>query len=56
MVIEIYISKAYYGVCWLYLILLLIHIGFTLPIVNWIMGCFTFTSYVFLINGSASIF
>ena len=36
--------------------LLLIHIGFSLPIVKWIMTCVTFASFSILINGVASGF
>jgi hypothetical protein len=54
--IKLYLSKAYDRVSWLYLHLLLIHIGFSLPLVKWIMGCVTITSFAVLINGSTSNF
>ena len=50
--IKLDLSKAYDRVCWLYMRLIWIHTGFNLPIVNWIMGCVTYTSYDVLINES----
>lgn len=32
----------------------MIHVGFNLPVVNWIMRCISSVSYVILINGAAS--
>jgi hypothetical protein len=55
-VIKLDLSKAYDRVSWLYLHLLLIHIGFSLPLVKWIMGCVTIVSFAILINGSTSNF
>jgi hypothetical protein len=56
MVITLDLSKAYDNLFSLYLRLLLIHIGFTLPIVNQIKGCVTIANYVVLISGSATRF
>jgi hypothetical protein len=50
-VIKLDLFKAYDRVSWLYLRLLLIHIGFSLPLVKWIMGCVTTASFAVLING-----
>jgi hypothetical protein len=55
-VIKLDLSKAYDRVSWLYLQLLLIHLGFSLPLVKWIMGCVSSTLFVVLINGSTSSF
>ena len=51
--VKLDLSKAYDLVSWLYLRLLLIHIGFSLTIIKWIMAYVTITSFVFLINGFA---
>ena len=40
-VIKLDFSKAYDRVSWLYVRLLLLHVGFRLPLVKWIMGCAT---------------
>jgi len=53
-VIKLYLSKAYDRVPWLYLHLLLIHMGFALSLVKWIMGCVNITSFEILIHVSAS--
>jgi hypothetical protein len=56
MVLKPILSKAFDQTCWLYIRLLLIYIGFNLPVVNWIMGCISTVSFAVLINGSASPF
>jgi len=47
---KIDLSKSYDRVSWIYPILLLLHIGFYLPLVRWIMSCVTKVSFVMLIN------
>jgi hypothetical protein len=48
--IELDLSKAYDRTSWLYLRLMLLHVGFYLPVANWKMGCISSISYVVLIN------
>jgi hypothetical protein len=55
-VIKIDLSKAYDRVSWVYLRLLLTHLGFENPFINWVMGCLTTASFAVLINGAASPF
>eukprot|EP00253_Pinus_taeda_P022843 PITA_22843 len=55
-VLKIDLSKAYDRISWLYLRMLLTHIGFSYPFVSWIMGCITNVSFVVLVNGGASSF
>jgi len=52
--IKLDLSKAYDKVSWIYLKLLLIHLGFSLPMIRWIIGCITIVSFSLLINGVAS--
>lgn len=54
-IIKIDLSKAYDRISWMYLRLLLTHLGFRYDFVRWIMGCVSSTSIVLLI-GVASIF
>jgi hypothetical protein len=56
MVLKLDMPKAYDRTYWIYLRLLLIHIGFGLSVVNWIIGCVFSVSYDALINGFASPF
>lgn len=56
MVAKLDLSKAYDYVFWLSLRMLLIHIDFTLNVVNWIMACVTYVSFAVLVNGLASPF
>jgi hypothetical protein len=56
MVIKLDLSRAYDKVSCLYLRLLLLHLGFSLPLVKWIMGCVTSTTFSVLINVPASAF
>jgi hypothetical protein len=56
MVVKLDLSKAYDMTCWLYLRLVLIHVGVCLLVVNWIMGCVTSVSLAVLINGASSSF
>jgi hypothetical protein len=55
-VLKIDLSKAYDRVSWLYIRLLLTHLGFEVPFITWIMSCLTSTSFAVLINGSTSPF
>ena len=55
-VIKIDLSKAYDKVNWLYIRLLLTHLGFHIDFIRWIMGCISLVSFAILINGAASPF
>eukprot|EP00253_Pinus_taeda_P006109 PITA_06109 len=55
-VLKIDLSKAYDRISWLYLRMLLTHMGFSYPFVSWIMGCITNVSFVVLVNGATSSF
>jgi len=55
-VIKIYLSKSYDRVSWLYIRMLLTHLGFCYEFTRWIMACITTVSFVVLINGSVSPF
>lgn len=55
-ILKIDLSKAFDRVSWLYIKMLLIHLGFPLPLINWIMSCVTTPTFNVLINGSASHF
>jgi hypothetical protein len=46
------LSKDYDSVCWIYLRMLLIHIGFSLDVVNWIMACVSSIFFSILMNGA----
>jgi hypothetical protein len=48
------LSKAYDRVSCLYSRLMLIHLGFCVPFVNWVMNCVTSVTFSVLINGSAT--
>ena len=49
-------SKAYDRVSWTFIWLILIHIGMSLDVVNWIMGYIHHAAFTFIINGSPSTF
>jgi hypothetical protein len=53
-ILKIDFSKAFDKVNWLYLRMLLTHLGFEVPFINWIKNCITSVSFDVLINGSAS--
>lgn len=55
-VIKIDLSKAYDKVSWLYICLLLTHLGFNLDFIRWVMSYITTVSFAVLINGAASSF
>jgi hypothetical protein len=56
MVIKLDLSKAYGRVIWLYILLILIHIGCNVPFVNWIMGCSNYVSFSILLMDMRQVF
>ena len=55
-IFKINLAKAFDKVSWLYIHLLLTHLGFDIALIIWIMSCFTTVSFSVLINGAASPF
>lgn len=55
-VLKLDLSKAYDRVSWLYVKMLLIHLGFDIGFIRWIMGCVSSASFAVLINGATSSF
>eukprot|EP00253_Pinus_taeda_P025511 PITA_25511 len=55
-ILKIYLAKAFDQVSWIYIQMLLIHLGFPHNFISWIMDCITSPTYSVLNNGSASHF
>eukprot|EP00253_Pinus_taeda_P025252 PITA_25252 len=56
MILKIDLSKAFDRANWLYLRLLLTHLGFPYEFIKWTMSCITDVSYSVLLNGEATPF
>lgn len=56
MIMKFYLSKAYDRMSWLYLRMILTHVGFHNNLINWTMCCLSFVSYSLLINGLVTNF
>jgi len=56
MILNVDLSKAFDRECWLYLRILLTHLGFPLKFISWIIFCITKVSFSALINGLTSPF
>eukprot|EP00253_Pinus_taeda_P031311 PITA_31311 len=54
--LKIDLSKAFDRVSWLFIKMILIHLGFPHAYITWIMACLTSPSFSILINGSATPF
>ena len=55
-ILKIDLAKAFDKVRWLYIRLLLTHLGFDIAFIRWVMSCITTVSFSVLINGAASPF
>ena len=53
-VIKLDLSKDYDRESWMYLRMMLIHLGFNVHFDDWVMSCVFFVSFSILINGSTS--
>jgi len=56
MIMKVDLTKDFDRVNWLYLRMLLTHLGFSFIFIKWIMGCITNIPFSVLVNGSASPF
>eukprot|EP00253_Pinus_taeda_P029159 PITA_29159 len=56
MILKVDLSKAFDRTNWLYLRLLLTHLGFPFNFIKWMMSCITDVSYSVLLNGEATTF
>jgi hypothetical protein len=56
MVLKLDLIKAYDIVDWGFLRLVLLHVGLSLEVTNWIMGCVTSANYAVLINDKPTKF
>eukprot|EP00253_Pinus_taeda_P035221 PITA_35221 len=56
MILKIDLSKAFDRANWLYIRLLLTHLGFPYEYIRWIMSCITDVTYSVLLNGEATPF
>eukprot|EP00253_Pinus_taeda_P030603 PITA_30603 len=54
--LKIDLSKAFDRVSWLYIKMILIHLGFPHTFISWIMACISSPTFSILINGSATPF
>jgi len=55
-VVKIDLSKAYDRVNWLYIRMMMNHLGFGLDFIRWTMSCILSVSFAILINGAATSF
>eukprot|EP00253_Pinus_taeda_P019711 PITA_19711 len=55
-ILKIDLAKSFDRLSWLYLKMILIHLGFPQDFISWIMACITTPTFSVLINGSASQF
>jgi hypothetical protein len=56
LVLKLDLVKAYDRVDWGFLRLVLLQVGMSLEVTDWIMGCVTSTNYAVLINGKPTTF
>ena len=56
MILKIDMAKAFDQASWIYIHMFLIHMGFPIQVINWIMCCITYVSFSIIINGAATNF